>query len=167
MMSRVTIFWLVALAGMVLMTVTVSLEVDRVNNRIDTIGARKSAADERIALLDASYQMLVSPEQLRPLADRHLKLQEVRGDQLIALDKLPERIPLPTARRPEPQPERFGQAAPQPPAAQPPVLQPPVSQPPAAPPALPGGPSSPPWLEAQGGNALQPVTFIIPRRRPQ
>ena len=31
MMSRATIFWLIALAGMVVMTVTVSLKVNRVN----------------------------------------------------------------------------------------------------------------------------------------
>ncbi|MCA8930056.1 MAG: hypothetical protein KDC18_18510, partial [Alphaproteobacteria bacterium] len=59
---------------------------------------------------------------------------------------------------PEPKPptEQFGQTAPEPPAKAP-----------SLPPALPGGPATPPWLEAQSPTALQPVTLIIPRRRPQ
>ena len=158
MMSRITIFWLVALAGMVVMTVTVSLEVDRANNRIDAISIRKSAVEERIALLDASYQLLVSPGQLRPIVDKHLKLQEIRGDQLIAIDQLPTRIPTPTARKPEPKapPQQYGQNE-----------TPTPTQRPSAAPPLPSAPANPPWLEAQGRAGLQPVTLKSSQRRPK
>jgi hypothetical protein len=161
MISRATIFWLIALAGMVLMTVTVSLKVDRVNNRIDAIAARKASVQERITLLDASYQLLISPDRLRPLADRHLALQEVRGDQLIPLASLPARIPLPTARRPEPEPKQYGQRQEPPQLAEPPHM-------PTLPPILPEDmPHTPPWLEAHGRPALQPVTLLTPQRIPQ
>ncbi len=157
MISRATIFWLIALAGMVLMTVTVSLKVDRVNNRIDAIAARKASVQERIMLLDASYELLISADRLLPLADRHLTLEEVRGDQLIPLASLPARIPLPTARRPEPEPKRYGQRQEPPQLTEPPHI-----------PALPEGmPHTPPWLEAHGRSALQPVSLLTPQRKPQ
>jgi len=155
MITRATIFWLVALAGMVLMTVTISLEVNRINKQINAIDQRMDSVAERTALLKASYQLLISPERLRPLADRHLDLEEIRGDQLIALEKLPARTPLPTARRPKP--EQYGQRD----------AQPPAGEPPRSPPMPPGVPQTPPWLETQGGSGLQPVTLSTPQRRPQ
>ena len=169
MMSRATIFWLVALAAMVVMTVTVSLKVNRIDSKIDAIAVRKTEVQDRIALLDASYALLTSAERLAPLADRHLDLVEVRGDQLIAFEKLPFRIPLPTARQPEPE---HGQPSNQEvarPADPPPALSiPPMISPPSdiAPPgALP--PRMPPWLEAQGRAGLQPVTLSPHNGRPQ
>tara|TARA_R110002096_G_scaffold90370_12_gene204877 strand:+ start:477 stop:956 length:480 start_codon:yes stop_codon:yes gene_type:complete len=159
-MSRATIFWLIALAGMVVMTVTVSLKVNRVNAQIEAVADRKATVQDRIDLLDASYALLTSSERLTPLADRHLDLEEVRGDQLIPFDKLPIQIPLPTARRPEPQPDppaRREAARPVPPV---PTFPPLAGRPPSQ-----GG--RPPWLEAQGRSALQPVTLSPQRRRPQ
>lgn len=72
MISRATIFWLIALAGMVLMTVTVSLKVNRVSAAIDNVSREKSAVQQRIALLDASYQLLISSARLTPLADQQI-----------------------------------------------------------------------------------------------
>jgi hypothetical protein len=161
MISRATIFWLVALAGMVLMTVTISLKVNRIDASIAKVSAEKTTVQQRIALLDASYQLLISSERLTPLADRHLDLVEVRGDQLLPLDKLPTRIPLPTARAPEPQQPEPGDTLlgqqDNLPADQPPqMIPPPLNEPPAG---------APPWLQAQGRNALQPVSLQTPQGR--
>jgi hypothetical protein len=163
MISRATIFWLIALAGMVLMTVTVSLKVNRISASIDKISAEKSAVQQRIALLDASYQLLISSERLTPLADQHLDLVEVRGDQLLPLKRLPTRIPLPTARAPEPQRHQPGQNL----LGQQDTL--PTDQPPQMPPPTLSEPPSgtPPWLQAQGRNALQPVSLQTPQGRSQ
>ncbi len=162
MISRATIFWLIALAGMVLMTVTVSLKVNRVSAAIDNVSREKSAVQQRIALLDASYQLLISSARLTPLADQHLDLVEVRGDQLLPLDKLPSRIPLPTARAPEPQqqPGRNPLAKQDNPPADPlpHVIPQPLNEPPVG---------TPPWLQAQGRNALQPVSLQTPQGRSQ
>lgn len=161
MISRATIFWLVALAGMVLMTVTVSLEVNRVNRQIQAIDERRQSVEERTTLLKASYQLLISPDRLTRLADRHLELEEVRGDQLIALEQLPAHPPVPSARRQAP--EQYGQRDAEPPAVQPPRdLPTPRGQP------MPRGlPQTPPWLEALGDPALQPVNLSTPQGRPQ
>lgn len=156
MISRATIFWLVALAGMVLMTVTVSLEVNRVNRQIQAVDERQQSVEERTTLLKASYQLLISPDRLRRLADRHLDLEEVRGDQLIALEQLPARTPLPSVRRQAP--EQYGQRDAEPPAADNPPRDLPMPR---------GLPQTPPWLEAQGDPALQPVNLSTPQGRPQ
>jgi len=156
MISRATIFWLVALAGMVLVTVTVSLEVNRVNRQIQAVDERRQSVEERTTLLKASYQLLISPDRLRRLADRHLALEEVRGDQLIALEELPARSPRPTVRR-RPTPEQFGRRE----------AEPPATDPSRNPPAPPGLPRVPPSLEAHGNPALQPVRLSTAQRRPQ
>lgn len=161
MINRATIFWLVALTGMALVTVTVSLQVNRVNRQIDAIEERRASVAERTALLEASYQLLVSPERLRPLADRHLDLEEVHGDQLIALEELPQRMPLPLARNPEDRPEIHGQRE------LPPAADAPAHNPPGHAPAPPGLRQTLPWLEAQGDSALQPVNLSTPQGRPQ
>ncbi len=162
MISRATIFWLIALAGMVLVTVTVSLKVNRVTKAIEATANDARMIQQRIALLDASYQLLVSPEYLAPVAARHLPLVEIRGDQLLPLNQLPDRIPLPTARAPEPTPGQSNQ-----PSAERQHNQRSAEAPLAAPPENPPPAGMPPWLQAQGRNALQPVSLRTLQGRSQ
>lgn len=154
MMSWATIFWLIALAAMVLFTVTVSLKVDQVNAEIADVTTETEQLRRRLELLDASYHSLTRPDELARLATQHLQLEEVRGDQLMPLENLPPRIPLPTARRREPKSQELGETKPAPHRTPPQQLPVPRDEPPsmARPPS-----AVPPWLEAQGQSGLQPV----------
>ena len=152
MISRATIFWLVALAVMVAASITISLRVDHATREIRAIEASAELLREKIRVTEASYQSLIRIERLTKLAEQHLDIEELRGDQLVPLAALPERVPVPS-QRPAPPATRRG-------------APPPRQALPTPGPALPA-PGTPPWLEAGGQPHLQPVRLAPQQSRPE
>ena len=72
-----------------------TMQAERVAKLSDAIRKERNA----IAHLRAEWAKLETPGRIQSLAERHLKLQPVKGTQFDTLDNLPDRPPPPPAEQ--------------------------------------------------------------------
>ena len=149
MISRAIVVWVLLVIGTILISVQIGLKAEALDDDLHAVHRKHEAERDRIRVLRASYAYLTASDQLQPLAERHLALEPVRGDQMVVLGDLPERAPVPVARGREP-----GSAAPRT-AEAPPQRQPRSPK---------GSTNNPPWLKAKQGPVLQPAGLPSQKR---
>ncbi len=177
MISRAIVLWVLAVITVILVSVQIGLKAEALEDQIRTVEQKQEVERDRIRVLRASYAYLTAADQLKPLAQRHLALEPIRGDQVATLADLPLRVPVPIERGEEPgtvsappsEPSSAPSSAPSsepavPSADAPSLVEAPGEAqddfviPPRRQEPTPRGPSNiPPWLKAQQHPVLQPV----------
>ena len=99
MKLRPALIWTAVLVGVILASVRVGSVSNDLDERLATLKAEQEREREQIQVLLASFAHLTAADQLRPLAERHLELEPIRGDQMVLLQDLPKLPPLPLARK--------------------------------------------------------------------
>lgn len=165
MISRAAVLWLLLVIATILVSVQIGLKAEGLEDGIRAVKQAQEVERDRIRILRASYAYLTAADQLTPLAARHLALEPVRGGQIMTLDDLPRRVPVPAPKGGEPD---AAPSAPVPHVIVPPGVLPPAGAPrmAEAPPSARGGPAgrsenntNPPWLRERRNSALQPVSL--------
>jgi hypothetical protein len=161
MISRTVVVWLLLVIATILVSVQIGLKAEGLEDEIRAVKRAQEVERDRIRVLRASYAYLTAADQLKPLMERHLALEPVRGDQIMTLADLPRRVPVPTPKGSEP-------------GAAPSVPVPHVVVPPKSTPRMAEAPPSaneedrhgrsknntnPPWLKEQRNPVLQPVSL--------
>ena len=153
MISRTVVIWVLLVIGTILVSVQVGLKAEGLEDEIRANARAQQVERDRIRVLRASYAYLTAADQLQPLVARHLALEPVRGDQVIALADLPRRVPVPARKGLEPGPDTNTTEAD---AGPPQGARPPVPDGNRRAPR-PGPSANPPWLKAHQKPVLQPV----------
>ena len=162
MISKSIVLWVVLVIGTILVSVQIGLRAEGLEDAVRTVQRAQIAEQDRIRTLRASYAYLTSADQLQPLAERHLALEPIRGDQITTLAELPRRIPVPLPRGQQRREETPSARSTVPPPA---VSVPDSSRSAEAPSeerndaAPPRSRNTPPWLKAQQNKRLQPVSL--------
>lgn len=160
MISRAIVVWVLLVIGTILISVQIGLKAEALDDDLHAVHRKHEAERDRIRVLRASYAYLTASDQLQPLAERHLALEPVRGDQMVVLGDLPERAPVPVARGREP-----GSAAPSVKLPEADAAPRTAEAPPQRQPRSPkGSTNNPPWLKAKQGPVLQPVGLPSQKR---
>ncbi len=160
MISRTVVLWVLLMIGTILVSVQIGLKAEALEDEIRATARAQQVERDRIRVLRASYAYLTAADQLQVLVTRHLALQPIRGDQVLAVSDLPRRVPVPARKADEPDPETsadepsFGA----PHAAEAPRQFDERREVP------PGNSQNPPWLKANQKPVLQPVVLPSQKR---
>jgi len=91
-MTRLAGFALLFIAaGAALALYQIKFEVAALEDELDATRRRSFAQEEAIQVLHAEWSYLNRPERIADLANRHLGLQQMSAEQILRIDRLPER----------------------------------------------------------------------------
>jgi len=91
-MTRLAGFALLFIAaGAALALYQIKFEVTSLEDELDATRRRSFAQEEAIQVLHAEWSYLNRPERIADLASRHLGLQQMSAEQILRIDRLPER----------------------------------------------------------------------------
>jgi hypothetical protein len=157
MMSRGLLMWIVLAVGIAVASINIGLSSDTFDEKLAAAKSSQRLERERINVLRASYAHLTAIDQLKPLAELHLALKPIRGEQIALLQDLPRLAVDPDA--PAKPPATGLQAVPAQKAPLTAKAQPSQRAEPRRPQVAPTEPGqnaqNPPWLKAQRNPLLQ------------
>ena len=85
-----SLLWIVGLATAAFVLYLVKYEVKEVKTAALAVERQLNHEREMLHMLRAEWAYLNRPERLRDLAGKYLQMREVSGEQLVALNLLPE-----------------------------------------------------------------------------